>query len=107
VNNNDYFLEIRFRTKKLEKQYLNHKEAIKAYGQQVAKKYIMRINTIKTVKYFDDLYAIPSLRFHPLEGNRKGEFAVKLTGFYRLIITNDGETFDIARIEEVSKHYGD
>ena len=100
-------MEIRFRTKKLEKQYLKHKEAQKAYGQQVAKKYIMRINMIKTAKCFDELYAIPTLKFHPLEGKRKGEYAITLTGFYRLIITNDGEIFDTARIEEVSKHYGD
>jgi len=100
-------LEIRFRTKKLEKQYLSYKEASKAYGQQVAKKYIMRINMIKAAKCFDDLYAIPTLKFHPLVGKRKGEYAITLTGFYRLIITNDGEIFDIARIEEVSKHYGD
>ncbi len=100
-------MEIRFRTKKLEKQYLSHKEAQKAYGQQVAKKYIMRINIIKAAKCFDDLYAIPTLKFHPLVGKRKGEYAITLTGFYRLIITNDGEIFDIARIEEVSKHYGD
>ena len=101
------FLEIRFRTRKLEKQYLCHKEASKAYGQQVGRRYIQRVNILKSARSFDELYAIPSLKFHPLEGNRKGEFAVKLTGFYRLIITNDGETFDIARIEEVSKHYGD
>ncbi len=100
-------MEIRFRTTKLEKQYLDYREASRAYGQQVAKRYIMRINMIKAAKCFDDLYVIPTLKFHPLEGNRKGEFAVTLTGFYRLIITNDGETFDIARIEEVSKHYGD
>ena len=100
-------MEIRFRTRKLEKQYLKHKEAQKAYGTQVAKKYIMRINTIKAAKCFDELYAISTLKFHPLEGNRKGEYAISLTGFYRLIITNDGEIFDIARIEEVSKHYGD
>jgi len=100
-------LEIRFRTKKLEKQYLSHKEASRVYGQQIAKKYIMRINMIKAAKCFDELYAIPTLKFHPLEGNRKGEYAITLTGFYRLIITNDGEIFDIARIEEVSKHYGD
>ncbi len=100
-------MEIRFRTKKLEKQYLSYKEASKAYGQQVAKKYIMRINMIKAAKCFDELYTITTLKFHPLEGKRKGEYAITLTGFYRLIITNDGETFDIARIEEVSKHYGD
>jgi proteic killer suppression protein len=91
----------------LEKQYLSHKEAIRAYGPQVAKRYIQRIEILKSAQCFDDLYAISVLKFHPLEGNRKGEYAIALTGFYRLIITNDGETFDIARIEEVSKHYGD
>ena len=100
-------MEIRFKTKKLEKQYINHKEAQKVYGQAVAKKYMMRINTIKAAKCFDDLYAISPLKFHPLVGDRKGEYAISLTGFYRLIITNDGETFDIAKIEEVSKHYED
>lgn len=100
-------MEIRFRTKKLEKQYLNAREAEKAYGKQVAKRYIMRINIIKSTKCFDDLYAVPSLKFHPLKGDRDGEYAIALTGFYRLIIRNVGEIYDIVRIEEVSKHYGD
>ncbi len=100
-------LEIKFRTKKLQKQYENAKEAEKAYGTQVARKYIMRVAILKNAKCFEDLYKIPSLRFHPLKGNRKGEYAIKLTGFWRLIITNDGDIFDIAKIEEVSDHYGD
>lgn len=98
-------MEIRFKTKKLQKQYLSSNEAIKAYGVQVAKKYIMRINILKSAKSFEDLYSIPTLKFHPLTGNREGEYAISLTGYYRLIITNDGEVFDIAKIEEVSKHY--
>ena len=32
---------------------------------------------------------------------------MKLTGYWRLIITNDGDRFDIVKIEEVSDHYGD
>jgi proteic killer suppression protein len=100
-------LEVRFKTKKLEKQFLQSKLAEKAYGRDVAKKYIMRITILKSAKSFEELYSIPTLKFHPLTGNRKGEYAIKLTGFYRLIITNDGDVFDIAKIEEVSKHYGD
>lgn len=100
-------MEIRFSTKKLQKQFENHKEAIKEYGPVVAKKYIMRVNILKSAKSFDDLFKIPSLKFHPLTGNRKGEFAMTLTGYWRLIITNDGDVFDIAKIEEVSDHYGD
>lgn len=100
-------MEIRFKTKKLEKQYTNSKEAEKAYGKEVARKFILRIGILKSAKSFEDLFQIPTLKFHPLKGDREGEFAIKLTGFYRLIITNDGDTFDIAKIEEVSKHYDD
>jgi proteic killer suppression protein len=100
-------LEVRFKTNKLQKQYENSKEAIKAYGLDVAKKYIQRVGILKSAKSFDDLSKIPQLKFHSLTGDRKGEFAISLTGFYRLIITNDGDTFDIAKIEEVSKHYDD
>lgn len=100
-------MEIRFKTNKLQKQYENSKDAEKAYGLDVAKRYVNRVNLLKSAKSFDDLYRIPQLKFHPLTGNRKGEFAISLTGFYRLIITNDGDTFDIAKIEEVSKHYDD
>ena len=100
-------MEIRFRTRKLEKQYLNAKEAEKAYGTQVARKYIQRVTILKKARCFDDLYAISVLKFHPLKGDRDGEYAIALTGFYRLIIRNVGEVYDIVRIEEVSKHYGD
>ena len=100
-------MEIKFKTIKLQKQYENSKDAVKAYGMDVAKKYIQRVNILKSAKSFEELYAIPQLKFHPLTGDRDGEFAITLTGFYRLIITNHGDTFDIARIEEVSKHYGD
>lgn len=100
-------MEVRFKTNKLQKQYENSKDVIKAYGVDVAKKYINRVNLLKSAKSFEDLSKIPQLKFHPLTGDRKGEFAISLTGFYRLIITNDGDTFDIAKIEEVSKHYDD
>lgn len=100
-------MEIRFSTKKLHKQFENHKEAFKEYGSIVGKKYIDRVNILKSAKSFDDLYKIPSLKFHPLTGNRKGEYAMTLTGYWRLIITKDGDAFDIAKIEEVSDHYGD
>lgn len=100
-------MEVRFRTKKLEKQYQNHKEAERAYGQEVARKYIQRINIVKQARNIEELKALPGLRCHPLKGNRRGQWAINLTGFYRLIFTLEGETLEIAHIEEVSKHYDD
>lgn len=100
-------MEVKFRTKKLEKCYQQSKAAIQAFGPEVAKRYIQRINIIKHTKNLDELKKLPALRCHPLKGNRAGQWAVKLTGFYRLIFTLEGETLEIARIEEVSKHYDD
>ena len=100
-------MQILFRTRTLQRQYENSSEAFKAYGKNVAVKYIQRINIIKNVRNIDELIQIRVLRCHPLKGNRKGQWALKLTGFTRLIFTLEGDQLKIARIEEVSKHYDD
>jgi proteic killer suppression protein len=100
-------LKVEFRKKKLEKCFNQKKHAVKEFGDQVARKYIQRIEIIKSVANLDDLMGLPGLRCHPLKGKRQGEYAVKLTGFYRLIFTVGGDCLNIATIEEVSKHYDD
>ena len=98
---------VQFRKKKLEKCYLEAKEASRAFGAEVGKRYIQRINLIKYTRNIDELKQLPGLRCHPLKGDREGQYAVNLTGFYRLIFTLNGEALEIVLIEEVSKHYGD
>ena len=85
--------------------FLDSKQSIKEFGDQVGRKYIQRINIIKTTNGLDDLKKLPGLRCHALKGDRVGQYAIKLTGFHRLIFTVEGETLNIAMIEEVSKHY--
>lgn len=82
-------------------------QAISEFGDQVGRKFIQRINIIKGINSLDDLLKLPGLRCHPLKGNRAGQYAIKLTGFYRLIFTVEGNALNIAMIEEVSKHYDD
>lgn len=77
------------------------------FGDQVARKYVQRITLIKTARDIDEVMALPGLLCHPLTQNRKGQYAVKLTGFYRLVFTLEDDMLTVARIEEVSKHYGD
>lgn len=98
---------IRFRNNRLKKQYTNYKEAQRAFGANVARKYIERINIFVFAKDIAELIKLPGLRCHQLKGNRVGQWAIKLTGFYRLIFTLEGERLEIVCIEEVSKHYGD
>ncbi len=100
-------VKIQFRTHKLKKQYQDFILAQKAYGEQVARKYIQRIIVIKSAQNIDVLKKLPGLKCHALKGDRLGQWALKLTGYYRLIFTLHGEYLEIAQIEEVSKHYED
>ena len=63
------------------------------------------MNIIKLSNSIDDLKKLLGLRCHQLAGDRAGQWAVNLTGFYRLIFSLEGDHLEIARIEEVSKHY--
>jgi toxin HigB-1 len=98
-------LEITFRTRQLERCYFHSQLAIRTFGDVVARRYIERVNIIKLSQSIDDLKKLPGLRCHQLAGDRAGQWAVNLTGFYRLIFTLEGDQLEIARIEEVSKHY--
>ncbi len=100
-------MKVAFRTRKLEREYRKGAMAIKSYGKQVGRKYIQRINIIKQSHDIEELTGLPGLRCHPLKGDRKGQYAAELTGFYRLIFTLHGDELEIANIEEVSKHYDD
>ena len=98
---------VKFKTRQLESCFREHRKASKAFGEQVARKYIQRINIIQHARSLDELLAMPGLRCHALKGDRKGQYAANLTGFYRLIFRMSGSHLEVVMIEEVSKHYGD
>lgn len=100
-------LDVKFRTKRLEECYQHHKVAVREFGDEIARRYVLRINIIKSTRSVDELRRLPGLRFHALSGSRQGQYAINLTGFYRLIVTLHGAAFEVVQIEEVSKHYGD
>jgi proteic killer suppression protein len=100
-------LEVLFRSNKLEKWFTRSKEGIRALGPEVGKRYIQRINIIKLARGMDELLILPGLKCHPLKGDRAGQFAMALTGYFRLILTLDSEAPNTVWIEEVSGHYGD
>jgi proteic killer suppression protein len=91
----------------LETCFKDHRKASKSFGEQIARKYIQRINIIQQSQNLHELMSLPGLRCHALKGVRKGEYAINLSGFYRLIFTMTGNRLEIVMIEEVSKHYGD
>ena len=91
----------------LEKCFMQSKQAVREFGDRVGRKYIQRISIIKATNSLEELMKLPGLRCHPLKGDRMGQYAINLTGYYRLIFTVEGDSLNIAMIEEVSKHYDD
>ena len=72
----------------------------------MAEKYITRVGQLYAAPIFDVLTSIRSLRLHPLRGTREGQYAINLTGQWRLIITRGPAPYEVT-VEEVSNHYDD
>jgi len=98
-------VDVRFRTRKLQSHHERSGEAVKAYGEPEARKYIQRVHIIKSVRDIDELKRLPALRCHQIRGERLGQWAVNLTEYRRLIFTLEGDRLEIVMIEGVSKHY--
>ena len=97
-------MQLEFGNARLRKAFEKRSEAIHEFGEAIGKKYVMALQLVKQAKSPDDLYKIPQLRFHPLKGNREGEYSATLTGNWRLIMTFPAD--DTARIEKVEDYHG-
>ena len=100
-------MDVEFRTRKLRRCFESSKEAACRWGAEVARRYVQRVTTLYDCESIDDLYKIPSFNFHPLKGNRDGQYAIDLNGQIRLIVCFPVGAKNTVRVEEVSKHYGD
>ncbi|WPX08244.1 type II toxin-antitoxin system RelE/ParE family toxin [Anaerocellum danielii] len=111
-------MEVRYKTKKLQKICENYKLAQKEFGQDIAKKLFQRLNELKAAKSLYDISCLPATGFHKLEGSRKGQYAVYLVHPFRLVFTSispsenqtqndiDLTKIIIIQIEEVIDYHG-
>jgi len=102
-------LEIKFRSRKLEKAFRSKKERVSRWGEAVAEKFILRIQVLQAILCLEDLRQFSFLRFHSLKGSRKGQYAVDIHDRWRLVFTlqEDEDGGEAILILEVSNHYGD
>ena len=100
-------MDVVFRTRALERCYREHKAAVRAFGVETARRYIERVNLIRAARSLDELLSLPGLHGHPRKGGRAGQYAIRLTGFMRLILSVPAARPHEVCIEEVSKHYDD
>ena len=100
-------MQVIFRTERLKRCYERIEEATRRWGGPVARRYIQRTGILYAAESAEDLYRMPSLDFHPLKGDRKGQFALTLVGRSRLIVTFPSKDQKMVQVEEVNEHYGD
>lgn len=78
-------MDIKFKTKKLQKKYNNQKLLIRSHGKRQANLIRRRLDELLAVTSLNDLMLLPGPRCHELKGNRAGQFSVDLDHPYRLI----------------------
>jgi len=97
-------VELEFASNRLADAAVNLSEASRLFGVPIGRKYIQRLAVLRAADNFPQLYGLRALRLHPLKGNRAGQYAITLTGNYRLIIEKVKE--DKIRIMDVEDYHG-
>lgn len=95
-------MDVRFRSRRLQKAFESEKQAIRRWGPDVGTSYVEAVHFIMNVETVHDLRRFVFLHFHELRGNRQGQYAVSLTGRWRLILEpgDDDETIVVRGVED-------
>ena len=97
-------MELSFASNRLAIAGLSLSEATRLFGVSIGRKYIQRLAILRAVENFTQLYGHRALHLHPLRGDRSGQYAMTLTGNYRLIVERISE--DVVRILNVEDYHG-
>ena len=97
-------MHIEFSSHHLAEASVNLSEASRLFGVPIGRKYIQRLAVLRAADKFAQLYGHRALRFHPLKGNRTGQYSITLTGNYRLVVEKIEE--DKVRIVDVEDYHG-
>lgn len=77
-------MNITFKTNKLEKSLSRPGEIKKVYGI-MSKRIAQRMDQLQAAPNLASILSFPFLECHPLSGKRQGEWAISISGNFRLI----------------------
>ena len=97
-------MQIDYSTGRLRDASRSLSEASRSFGVPIGRKYIQRLAIIRAAEKFVDLFGLRALRLHPLKGDRTGQYALTLSGNYRLIIEKVSE--EKVRVVDVEDYHG-
>lgn len=81
-------MEIHYDSNKLKKQLTDPVGLIKSYGS-MAQKIKLRLHQMENSPTLATLLSIPGAKCHPLKGDMTGEWAVEVSGNYRMLFRLD------------------
>lgn len=96
---------VRYRTEQLRKVCEDASIAGKKYGDAMAEKIQMRIEQLQAAESVEMLVSWHIGRCHPLQGNRKGQYAMDLTHPYRLIFEKVNEQIIAVKVLEIVDYH--
>ena len=79
-------MQLIFRTRRLERAYRDPGRAARLWGADVGRQYGIRLGRIQAAQDWARLTTFRTFDLHPLHGPRRGEYAIRLTGRWRLIV---------------------
>jgi len=98
-------LGIKYKSNKLEKVCTDFACAKKEYGERMAVLIHQRVDEIKAATSVEMLVQFSIGRCHPLQGNRKGEYAMDLLHPYRLIFEQNNQEIQFVRIIKIEDYH--
>ena len=77
-----------------------HNGKHKRVPDKLKSRVLRKLDMLNAAKELKDLSSPPSNRLHPLHGDRKGQWAISVSGAWRLCFKfKDGEVFDIELVQ--------
>lgn len=105
-------MKVQFKTKELAYFYVTPLKDLKGklpFQKDIIKQFKKKIAILISIQELDDLKQFNSLNFKTLQGDRAGQYSIRLNRTYRLIFTaekqNNDIIIDLVIIMEISKHY--
>ena len=95
-------MEVRFRSRKLERCYEDSVFAERNFGATIARNYIRAIDQLCDIDSYELLKLIRPRRFHQLQPRQHNRYAMDLTANFRLIVeaTDEPDQFIVASVED-------
>lgn len=98
-------LHINFKSNTLERVCTNYAIARRKYGERMARLIHQRVDELKSIDCVETLVKYSIGRCHPLEGDRKGEYAMDLVHPYRLIFEHKSTQIQVVRIINIEDYH--